>query len=78
MFDQHHRRMRHRVEAHVDGQLALDASSEVEAHLADCPDCRCDAEILGRIKGSLRRIAEREPTALAAARLRRWITQRTP
>lgn len=64
--------MRRRVEAHVDGELAVDDDAAVAAHLAACPDCRSDADLVRCIKESLRRVAERQPTDLAVTRLRRW------
>lgn len=72
MFDLHHRRMRRRVEAYVDGQTDPARTAEVEGHLRDCWGCSEDAEALRLIKASLRNLGARIPTDLGTARLRRW------
>ncbi len=64
--------MRQRVEAHVDGELAVDDLAAVADHLAVCLECRGDADIVRCIKESLRRVAGRQPTELAVTRLRHW------
>lgn len=68
-----HRRIRRDVEAYLDGELASpDRTSQIEAHLDECPDCRDDVDVLQRMRCSLRRLAANRPTDLAAARVRRW------
>ena len=73
MWSAAHRRMRHHVEAYVDGELRSPVrAAEVRAHVDDCWGCSGDAEALRLIKRSLHRLACCQPTDLAAARLRRW------
>jgi anti-sigma factor RsiW len=70
-----HRRTRRAVDAYIDGELRTPARiAAVQAHLDECWGCSGHAETLRLLKRSLRRLAQRQPTDLAAARLRRWAT----
>jgi predicted anti-sigma-YlaC factor YlaD len=70
-----HRRMRRAVDAYIDGELGSPQRFvEVQAHLDECWGCSGYAETVRLLKRSLRRLADRQPTDLAAARLRRWAT----
>lgn len=70
-----HRQMRRAIDAYVDGELHTPARiAAVQAHLDQCWGCSGYAETLRLLKRSLRRLAQRQPADLAAARLRRWAT----
>ncbi|MFP3899725.1 MAG: zf-HC2 domain-containing protein [Acidimicrobiia bacterium] len=71
-LDASHRRMRRNIAAYVDGELSDRALvTRVEEHLRECWMCSCDAETWRLIRCSLRRLAQRRPVDLGAARLRR-------
>jgi predicted anti-sigma-YlaC factor YlaD len=71
-----HRRMRRAVEVYIDGELRIPAQiAAVQAHLDECWGCSGYAETLRLLKRSLRRLAQRQPSDLAAARLRQWATE---
>ena len=57
-----------RLAAYLDRRLSADERAQVEAHLADCADCRAEVVALGRLR---RRLARPSPwvigPALAAA-----------
>jgi len=42
------------LNAYLDGELDLSASLELEAHLADCTNCRAEREALARLRRRLR------------------------
>lgn len=42
------------LNAYLDGELDLSASLELEAHLADCANCRAEREALARLRRRLR------------------------
>jgi len=67
-----HRRMRHAVEAYLDGELRPQANDEVARHLAICWDCNTLAETLRLIKQSLRQRRDRTAVLLSERRLRRF------
>ena len=74
-----HRRMSRAVDAYVDGELCSpERIAEVETHLDRCWGCSGYAETLRLLKRSLRRLADRQPTDLGIARLRRWATDLRP
>ena len=71
-----HRRMHRAVDAYVDGELRTpERIAAVRAHLDQCWGCSSYAETLRLLKRSLHRLARRQPTDLAAARLRHWVTE---
>lgn len=69
-----HRRYRRAVHPYADGELDRRATQVLADHLRKCAGCSHDLSVVMAIKGSLRRLAGREPPTLAAARLRRWAT----
>jgi predicted anti-sigma-YlaC factor YlaD len=72
-----HGRMRRAVDTYVDGELPSSRAALVEAHLDECWGCSGYADTVGLMKRSLRRLAQRWPSDLAVARLRRWAQART-
>lgn len=52
-----HRRLSRQLDAYVDGELAFERVSGVEAHLDDCPDCDAHVRMLLAMKVSLLRVA---------------------
>jgi anti-sigma factor RsiW len=42
------------INAYLDGELDLSGSLELEAHLAECPNCRAQQEVLSRLGRRLR------------------------
>jgi anti-sigma factor RsiW len=72
MLKSAHDRMRRATDAYLDGELPPDGAAAVEAHLHECWGCSGYAETLRLMKRSLRRLRDRRPTELTAARLRRW------
>ncbi|HYZ99277.1 MAG TPA: zf-HC2 domain-containing protein [Acidimicrobiales bacterium] len=72
MLQAAHRRMRRDVDAYLDGELRPARVAAVEAHLDECWGCNGYADTVRLMKRSLRRLAERRPTDLTVARLRRW------
>lgn len=74
-----HRRMHRAVDAYIDGELRTpERIAAVRAHLDQCWGCSSYAETLRLLKWSLRRLADRQPTDLGVARLRRWATDLSP
>lgn len=74
-----HYRMRRAVDAYIDGELRTpERIAAVHAHLDQCWGCSGYAETLRLVKRSLRRLADRQPTDLTVARLRRWATELRP
>jgi len=67
-----HRRMRRAVDAYLDGELPPTRAGAVEVHLDECWGCSGYADAVRLMKRSLRRLAQRRPSDLAVARLRRW------
>ena len=65
-----HGRMRHAVEAYLDGELPGQAGAEVARHLTTCWDCNTLAETLRLIKQSLRHRRDRTTLMLSERRLR--------
>jgi anti-sigma factor RsiW len=71
-----HGRMRRAVDAYIDGELPPGRAVVVEVHLDECWGCSGYAESVRLVKRSLRRLAQRRPSDLAVARLRRWAEAR--
>ena len=46
--------MRDQLPEYVHGVLAADAAALVEAHLAECADCRAEVAVLGNVRAALR------------------------
>jgi anti-sigma factor RsiW len=67
-----HGRMRRAVDAYLDGELPAARAVVVRVHLDECWGCSGHAETVRLMKRSLRRLAQRRPSDLAVARLRRW------
>jgi predicted anti-sigma-YlaC factor YlaD len=67
-----HRRMRHAVEAHLDGDLAPEADAQVARHLSVCWECSIVAETLRLLKRALRQLRAKTPTTITERRLRRF------
>ena len=67
-----HGRMRRAVDAYIDGELSPARAVTVEVHLDECWACSGYADTVRLMKRSLRRLAQRRPSELAVARLRRW------
>jgi anti-sigma factor RsiW len=67
-----HGRMRRAIDAYVDGELPPARAVTVEGHLDECWACSGYADTVQLMKRSLRRLAQRRPSHLAVARLRRW------
>lgn len=65
--------MRRAVDAYIDGELPPAGAVVVEGHLDECLGCSGYAETVRLMKRSLRRLAQRRPSDLAVARLRRWV-----
>lgn len=72
MSSRQHRKLSRKVESYLDGEADAPEMVEVRRHLAECWKCSQDAEWTGLMKTSLRRLGARQPTDLAAARLRRF------
>lgn len=66
-----HRRYLRAVDALVDDELDEETTSSMLAHVRECWQCSVAAETTQLIKRSLRRMGGKEPTLLAAGRLRR-------
>ncbi|MBI2168538.1 MAG: zf-HC2 domain-containing protein [Actinobacteria bacterium] len=64
-----HRRLRRSVSAFADAELPRLDRTRVGRHLADCPGCRNDLEVIRAVKVSLDRLGRRRPVAVASARL---------
>jgi anti-sigma factor RsiW len=45
--------MRDQLPEYVHGVLSADAAARVDAHLAQCEDCRAEAALLGRVRAAL-------------------------
>ncbi|WTW95235.1 zf-HC2 domain-containing protein [Streptomycetaceae bacterium NBC_01309] len=58
-----------KLAAYVDGELGHDAREKVLAHLAQCADCRVEAEEQRRVKALLAKSSEPGPSADLMARL---------
>ncbi|MGW0661353.1 anti-sigma factor family protein [Streptodolium elevatio] len=58
-----------KLAAYVDGELGHDAREKVLAHLAQCADCRVEAEEQRRVKALLARSSQPGPSADLMARL---------
>jgi predicted anti-sigma-YlaC factor YlaD len=71
-----HGRMRRAIDAYLDGELAPARAMAVEGHLDECWGCSGYADTVRLMKRSLRRLAQRRPSDLAVARLRRWAQAR--
>jgi hypothetical protein len=67
-----HRRFRRAIGRYADGELDATSAQALAAHLLECDGCRRELAMVRAIKGSLQRLADAEPPALAATRLRRW------
>jgi anti-sigma factor RsiW len=65
-----------RVTAYVDDALAPAERVAVEAHLAECPECRAQAEEERELRARLRGLAPAEPPARLEARMRRSLRSR--
>lgn len=70
-----HRRYRHSLNAYVDGELEPSARQRLEAHLADCGECRGQLERLKKLQGLLRQglkdpVAEVAPVLWPGVRAR--------
>jgi anti-sigma factor RsiW len=73
-----HGRMRRAIDAYVDGELPPAQAGVVEVHLDDCWGCSGYADTVRLMKRSLQRLAQRRPSDLAVARLRRWAEAHMP
>ncbi|MGH9229987.1 MAG: anti-sigma factor family protein [Acidimicrobiales bacterium] len=71
-----HGRMRRAIDAYLDGELSPARAIAVEGHLDECWGCSAHADTLRLMKRSLWRLAQRRPSDLAVARLRRWAEAR--
>jgi anti-sigma factor RsiW len=67
-----HRRFRGAISRYADGELDAPTAEALAIHLLECDRCSQELAMVRAIKGSLRRLAENEPTTLAAIRLQRW------
>lgn len=67
-----HLRCRRNIGHFADGELGAASQQALAAHLLECDGCRRELDMVRAIKASLGRLAEAEPPALAATRLRRW------
>jgi anti-sigma factor RsiW len=67
-----HRRMRHSVQAYLDGELHGEEAVEVARHLSTCWGCNTLAETLRLIKQSLRQRRGRTAPSLGERRLRHF------
>lgn len=67
----HHRLWQGRLQGFVDGELPPARAARVRAHVADCPDCAAELELLHRMKGALGRLGTRYAGEAAVERLRR-------
>ena len=76
MLQTAHGRMRRAVDAYLDGELPPARAVVVEVHLDECWGCSGYADAVRLMKRSLRRLAQRRPSDLAVARLRRWAEER--
>jgi hypothetical protein len=72
MLERPHPRLRRAVSAYADGELDAATAQALAAHLLECHGCSHDLAVVLAIKGSLQRLANAEPSPLAAKRLRRW------
>jgi anti-sigma factor RsiW len=66
-----HHRLRQAIGRYADGELNRAKARALASHLSECDDCSRELAMVRAIKGSLRRLADAEPPALAATRLRR-------
>jgi anti-sigma factor RsiW len=67
-----HHRLRHAVQAYLDGELPGEAGAEVARHLSICWNCSILAETLRLIKQSLRGPRDRTAQLLSERRLRQF------
>jgi anti-sigma factor RsiW len=68
----HHRALRRKVEAYLDGEADPRLAIAVRQHLSACWACSGDAEWLVLIEAALGRIGEHRPRDIAVARLARY------
>jgi anti-sigma factor RsiW len=66
----HRARWGHTIQSYADDELNAVRAATVVHHLARCPDCTGDLEIVRRLKSSLGRLGDRRPPEIAVARLR--------
>jgi anti-sigma factor RsiW len=71
-----HRGLHRAVDAYLDGELSPARALAIEVHLDECWGCSGYADTVRLMKRSLRRLAQRRPSDLAIARLRRWAEAR--
>lgn len=65
-----HNTCRENLSAYLDGELQAREKAQLEAHLADCPDCRAVLGQLGAVSGIIKKhIMEPVPPALKGAAL---------
>jgi anti-sigma factor RsiW len=67
-----------RVTGYVDRALDPEATAEVLAHIAACPQCREQAEFEQSLRGRLRAIAQEEPTQELVRRVLQGAKKRRP
>lgn len=67
-----HRHLRRAIDRYADGELDAVSAQALAVHVLECEQCNQELAMVRAIKGSLRRLADAEPPALAVARLRRW------
>lgn len=66
----HRRRWGPRLHAYVDGEAAPSRVTLVERHVADCPDCAAEVELVRRMKSALARLKGADDIEPAVHRLR--------
>jgi anti-sigma factor RsiW len=66
----HRRRWGPRLQTYVDGEAAPSRVALVERHVADCPDCAAEMELVRRMKRALARLRVADDVTSAVDRLR--------